>query len=105
MKRVDISVRLPFKIQKKKGWFLASCPVLDVHSQGDTEEEAKKNLGEAVSLFLISCFERGTLDEVLKSCGFRPGRHVRPLKMPAAGTIDVSLPFLVNQAGGRECHG
>jgi len=41
-----------------------------VHSQGKTEVQAKKNLIEALSLFLESCHERGTLDAMLKECGF-----------------------------------
>ena len=34
-------------------------------------EEAKKNIAEALFMFFRSCFERGTLDAVLKQCGFR----------------------------------
>lgn len=32
--------------------YVALCPEFDVASQGDTVEEAKRNLAEAVSLFL-----------------------------------------------------
>jgi predicted RNase H-like HicB family nuclease len=32
--------------------YVALCPDFDVTSQGDTVEEAKRNLAEAVSLFL-----------------------------------------------------
>ncbi len=72
---VSFNARLPSKITKEPKWFLASCPILDVHSQGDTEQKAKKNLVETTSLFLVSCFERGILDEVLKKCGFSPIRR------------------------------
>ena len=60
---------LPCTIKKRKKWFLASCTVVDMHSQGETEKEAKDNLIEALTLFFVSCFERGTLDNVLKDCG------------------------------------
>ena len=66
-----ISVKLPGLLKKKKTHWVSFCPVLDVFSQGSTEEEAKANLEEAVKLFLISCYERGTLEEVLKECGFK----------------------------------
>lgn len=33
-------------------WFTALCPELDVASQGRTVEEARRNLQEAVELFL-----------------------------------------------------
>jgi len=71
---IQFSANLPLKIKKKKTWFVASCPVLDVHSQGETEEMARENLKEALSLFFQSCFERGVLDEVLKECGFKAVR-------------------------------
>jgi predicted RNase H-like HicB family nuclease len=64
--KIDFIAKSPCKLTKRKNWTLASCPVLDVHSQGETETQAKKNLAEALSLFLISCYERGTLDAVLK---------------------------------------
>jgi predicted RNase H-like HicB family nuclease len=105
--KVEFKVKLPFKITKRSKWFLASCCILDVHSQGSTEEIAKKNLVEAVSLFLISCFERGTLAEVLKKCGFTP-IHGTPGPMRAASTtghqnyISVPIPFRVEP--GTECH-
>ena len=51
MQLIDFKVKLPVKNQKRKKWLLASCPVLDIHSQGETEERAKKNLAEAISLF------------------------------------------------------
>ena len=67
---VKFTIELPVKLTKGEKWHVASCPILDVHSQGDTVEEAKSNLTEALTLFFLSCFERGTLDEVLRECGF-----------------------------------
>ncbi len=40
--------------------FVALCPELDIASQGDTIEEAKKNLEEAVTLF----FEHASPEEI-----------------------------------------
>jgi len=39
-------------ISKEKDWVVALCPELDVASEGKTEEEAMKNLKEAVELYL-----------------------------------------------------
>lgn len=39
-------------IEREDDGFVALCPELDVASQGDTVEEAKANLIEAVELFL-----------------------------------------------------
>jgi len=47
---VHFSLHLPVNTLKKSKWFVASCPVLDVYSQGYTEKEAKENLVEVLSL-------------------------------------------------------
>jgi predicted RNase H-like HicB family nuclease len=39
-------------IEKEGNGYVALCPELDVASQGDTIEESRKNLCEAVELFL-----------------------------------------------------
>ena len=92
--KVSMNLKLPAKIHKKKKWYLASCPLLDVHSQGDTEEQAKRNLVDALVLFFISCFERGTLDNVLKECGFTPIISTEPDGLePPDDFIDVPIPF------------
>lgn len=39
-------------IEREGDGFVALCPELDVASQGDTIEEARTNLTEAVELFL-----------------------------------------------------
>ncbi len=56
--------------EKKPGMYLSYCPALDLYSQGDTEEEAEKNIIEASELFIKSCLKRGTLNKVLTACGF-----------------------------------
>ena len=75
-----LEATLPLKIEKKEKWYISSCPILDVFSQGKSREEAQDNLSEALSLFFISCFERGTLDEVLKDCGFSPIKLLKSKK-------------------------
>ena len=39
-------------IQQEGKWFVALCPELDVASQGKTVEDARRDLTEAVELFL-----------------------------------------------------
>lgn len=57
-------------IKQDGDWYVASCPPLDISTQGRTVQEAKKNLVEASELFLVSCLERGTLDQALRELGF-----------------------------------
>ena len=47
-------------IEREGNGFVALCPELDVASQGDTIDEARKNLQEALELF----FETASPEEV-----------------------------------------
>ena len=49
-------------IEREDDWFVATCPEVDVVSQGKTIEEARSNLLEAVELF----FEVASPSEVKK---------------------------------------
>ena len=106
--RVKFEVEVPIEIKKRKKWFLASCHVLDVHSQGETEAKARKNLVEALQLFITSCFERGTLDAVLKQCGFVPAPIKTEKKAPRLQKEDylnIPIPFLIQSHKGKfGCH-
>lgn len=110
METIQITYKLPIKIKKEKKWFLASCPVLDVHAQGETEEKAKKNLVEALSLFLISCIERKTLEAVLQESGFHPALPSKIATSKQKETpddyIDIPLPFIINHQKtlSQKCH-
>jgi len=63
--RIAMEFKVPGRIRKKGKWFISSCSLLDVHSQGHSRDDAEHNLVDALSSFLISCYERGTLGEVL----------------------------------------
>ncbi len=41
-------------IEREEDGYVAMCPELDIASQGDTIESAKKNLAEALELFFES---------------------------------------------------
>jgi predicted RNase H-like HicB family nuclease len=95
---IGIEFRLPARIRKKGKWYVSSCPALDVHSQGRTKDEARQNLIDALVLFLESCFERGTLEEVLRAAGFarrtaRAGARRRLVKDEES--VTVPLPFMI----------
>ena len=70
--KVHVEFTVPAEVRQEGAYFVAGCPPLDVFSQGETEESALVNLAEALRLFVESCYERETLDAVLKDCGFRP---------------------------------
>ena len=49
-------------IEKEDSGYVSLCPELDIASQGETVEEAKENLKEAVELF----FETASKSEIKK---------------------------------------
>jgi predicted RNase H-like HicB family nuclease len=68
MPKVTINATLPAKIYKEGDVWVSICPILDVASQGCTKQEAKENLQEAIHLFMETCFEMGTLMQVMQDC-------------------------------------
>lgn len=55
--------------------YVAHAHPLDVMSCGDTPDEARRNLDEAVRLFVKVAAEQGTLDEVLREAGYTLEDH------------------------------
>jgi len=47
-------------IERENNGYVALCPEVDVASQGDTVDEARKNLKEAIELF----FESASPEEI-----------------------------------------
>ena len=41
-----------FKSPSGSDWYIATCPLLDVSTQGKTYEEAVKNIKEAIELYM-----------------------------------------------------
>ncbi len=94
---VTFRASLPIKITKKEEHYVSCCLVLDVWSQGETKARATENLREALQLFLIDCYERGTLDKVLKDSGFTVARTPPKKQMPPSKhRIDITLPFIID---------
>ncbi len=100
----DITMKLPVKVKKSGDWFIASCPILDVSTQGKTKDKALSNLTEALTMFLVSCFERGTLDAVLKECGFKPLERGARASRPKWDMVDIPIPLMVSSRGVPACH-
>ncbi len=44
-----MKIPIPVVIAKEGKWFIASSPILDIATQGKTEEEVKENMAELIS--------------------------------------------------------
>jgi len=47
-----VQVPLPILIAKESKWFVASCPILDIATQGRTEKEVKENMADLINEYL-----------------------------------------------------
>ena len=102
--QASMEFKLPAQVKKKGKWFISSCNLLDVHSQGQTREQAERNLQDALATFLLSCYERGTLEVVLREAGFVPEVGARRPKVKAARgrkEVIVPLPFSIARSHRR----
>ena len=72
--------------------YVARCPDLDVSSFGDTVDEARDALQEAVEAFLEGCELLGTLDEVLAECGFAKIDAVWSLRRRIVEEVTAAIP-------------
>jgi len=74
------SFQLTAVIERDKDWFVATCPEVDVVSQGKNIEEARSNLLEAVELF----FEVASPSEIKRR--LKKETYVMPL-MPVVPNL------------------
>lgn len=79
--------------------YVSFCPDFDIASQGRTEEEAEKNLIEAIIDFITTCLEMGTLHQVLTDCGFK--KDTSPSEKE--NILNISIPFPYGQEA-QPCH-
>ena len=72
--------------------FVAYVPELDLSSCGNTNEEARKNIRDAVRGFLDTCTDMGTLAEVLEEAGYeRDGETWRAPEFVSLDHLNLSV--------------
>ncbi|HEY3129585.1 MAG TPA: hypothetical protein VGL91_09005 [Acidobacteriota bacterium] len=102
------------RFDKEIAVHVSYCPALDIFSQGNTQDEAKQALQSAVQMFVMRCYEKGTLLTVLKDRGFAASQ---PILSPqdAAGEfiflgkqhyegvfeLNVPIPLIAEIKAGR----
>ena len=101
----SFDVNVPVTVLPDDAGYISHCPLLDVYSQGSTQDEALENIVEALELFIESCYSRGCLDEVLKDCGFALESSPGSQRSPRLGEDEhaVRIPLsLVADAKNKE---
>ncbi len=100
---VTFMMKVPAAVRQEGDVYYSSCPVFDVHSQGKTKQEALDHLVEALQVFVETCYEQGTLHQVLKEQGFMPG-HEDEVEEQAGCTINVPFALIARQHAENRAH-
>ena len=58
------------QIWKEGGMYTSYCPELDIASCGKTVDKARKNLREALEIFIEETDKIGTLKDLLEEAGY-----------------------------------
>lgn len=94
MRKTGVKLTVNFFREGRK--FVAHSPALDISTCGDSFEEAKRNFAEMADIFIDETIEMGTLDNVLKSLGwkkaYRPKPHWKPPVHLATTQEEVRVP-------------
>jgi hypothetical protein len=79
-------------IFKEGDAYVAYVPALDVSSCGATDDEARRNIRDAVRGFLASSADMGTLDEILQEAGYkREGEKWRAPEFVSVDRLTMSI--------------
>src|SRR5713226_9099568 len=72
--------------------YVAYVPSLDVSSCGATDDEARRNIRDAVRGFLAASADMGTLDEILREAGYeREGENWRAPEFVSVDRLTMSI--------------
>jgi len=92
-----MDIQFTVQIFKEGRLYVAYTPELDVSSCGGTQAKAKKNLLEAVRLFLEEADKLGALQQILEEAGFV--KRKQTLQSPKFITTQrASLPLVFTNA-------
>jgi predicted RNase H-like HicB family nuclease len=61
---------ITFQVLKQGKYFIAVCSVLDLSTQGNTLEEAKKRMIEVIDIFFQEIVKKDVVEEVLDDLGW-----------------------------------
>jgi hypothetical protein len=106
-KNRTIEARLSCAFKKRREWYFAECPELQLVDQGKSKREALENLNAMITASIVEAFEAGKLGEMLVKLGFRKqelplrDREIFRQELESAGDLqplplEIPLVSLVN---------
>ena len=88
---LHMNIAFHVEIWKEGNVFIALASQLGVTSCGDSMEEARQNIQDAVAGFLKGAKKLGTLEEILEEAGFRKKKGWEPPEILSFEKIAISL--------------
>jgi len=87
---------LTMVIRREQKGYAAWCPELDIASQGETFEDAKKNLREAVGVYVETVVADGAVQELLERLGttyedFKKKEVVHPESFSGSFEVPIAI--------------
>ncbi len=82
-------------IRKEQGKYTSWCPELDVASQGESMEDARKNLQEAVELHVETMVENGDVQMLLEKIGFEAKDLKKSVLLSETFSGQLEIPVLL----------
>ena len=90
---MTIQLGCDVNIWKEGNLYVARALPLNVMSCGSSPKEARRNLDEAITLFLRTAADQGNLEEVLKEVGYRRTGDVwQPPEVVASEHAELAVP-------------
>ncbi len=71
MKKAEGYIAVEIVVTKEGNQYSSWCPELDIASCGNSPEEAVKNLGDALELYLDTLEQEGERNQIFKERGLR----------------------------------
>lgn len=78
-------IKLTEELWREGNMYVSYCPELDIASCGESVEQAKKNLKEAILINLEEAQKLGTLSTLLQEAGFDENQDVLALRKELVG--------------------
>lgn len=90
---MEIHVACDVNIWKEGSLYVAQALPLNVMSCGSSPQEARRNLDEAIAVFLKTAADQGNLEEVLEEAGYRRTDDVwQPPEVVTSEHAELAVP-------------
>lgn len=92
--KVEADLRV--SVKREDGCIIVYCPELELSSYGETIEDAMKNFTEVLEIFFEDIIKRGTIEDVLRECGWhKVSSKPIPHWVPPAFIAEKKIPLAV----------